>query len=532
MPKVKINDVEVEVPAGTNMIEAAAKVGVEIPHYCYHPHLSIAGNCRMCLVDIEAGGRGPDIACNMVARDGLHIRTDTERVVQMRKSVMEMLLVNHPLDCPICDQSGECRLQDYYMDYGQHESRLTDAKENKKKRQDIGEHIVLDAERCVQCSRCVRFGDEVTGTGELRLMDRTNHTEIGMFPGERLGHAYQGCLADICPVGALTNKEFRFQKRVWYLDETDSICTACSRGCNIKVCHENGQVFRYLPRRNDDVNQSWMCDPGRATHNSIGGLGRILRARMDGRQVEVPDAIEALATALKGAGSGAALVLGAKASNEANWAFLKVFRDSLPSAGVYAVPGNDPGSFEYHDDILVTLDKNPNTRGVATLAAWDGRVGDQTALQAALTAGEIKVLLVLDDDVVGRLGGLPAGVRLVFAGSGRNSTSDKASVVLPGAAHVEQDATFTNGQGRVQRVRRALHPAGDSQAGYLLADGLGAALGKAPGTAMAAATFGQLAGRVPAFKGMDYRTLGAGGLDLVVPAPPPVAVEAQAPSAK
>ncbi len=184
---VKIDGKDVQVPAGTNMIEAARTIGVEIPHYCYHPHLSIAGNCRMCLVEIEAGGRGADIACNMGARDGLAIRTDNEKVAQMRKSVMEFLLVNHPLDCPICDQSGECRLQDYYMTYGKYESRLTDEKVNKKKRQDIGEHIVLDAERCVQCSRCVRFGDEVTKTGDLRLFARSNHTEIGMYPGDGSG---------------------------------------------------------------------------------------------------------------------------------------------------------------------------------------------------------------------------------------------------------------------------------------------------------------------------------------------------------
>ena len=232
MALVKINDIEVEVPDGTNMIEAAKQVGVDIPHYCYHPHLSIAGNCRMCLVDVEAGGRGPDVACNMGARDGLAIRTDTEQVTQMRKSTMEFLLVNHPLDCPICDQAGECRLQDYYMDHGNYESRLSDPKVSKAKRQDIGEHIVLDAERCVACSRCVRFGDEVTGTGELRLFERGDHTNIGIFPGEKLSHQYQGNLADICPVGALTNKDFRFEKRVWYLREQDSLCNGCATVCN------------------------------------------------------------------------------------------------------------------------------------------------------------------------------------------------------------------------------------------------------------------------------------------------------------
>ena len=215
MAKVKINDTEIEVPNGINMIEAARLAGEEIPHYCYHPHLSIAGNCRMCLVE-SIGPRGAvlEIACNMQARDGVAIRTDSAQVKKMRTAVMEFLLVNHPLDCPICDQSGECRLQDYYMDHGQHDSRGLDPKVSKHKRQDIGDLIVLDAERCVQCSRCVRFGDEVTGTGELRLMNRGDHTEIGMFPGDRLSHNYQGNLADICPVGALTNKDFRFQRRV------------------------------------------------------------------------------------------------------------------------------------------------------------------------------------------------------------------------------------------------------------------------------------------------------------------------------
>ena len=273
MAKVKINDTEIEVPNGINMIEAAKLAGEEIPHYCYHPHLSIAGNCRMCLVETTTP-RGPvlEIACNMQARDGLAIRTDSAQVKHMRKSVMEFLLVNHPLDCPICDQSGECRLQDYYMEHGQYDSRGLDPKVGKNKRQDIGDLIVLDAERCVQCSRCERFGDEVTGTGELRLMNRGDHTEIGMFPGDRLSHNYHGNLADICPVGALTNKDFRFQRRVWYLKETASICTGCATGCNIQVCHQEGEVFRYLPRRNDQVNKSWMCDIGRLSYMEVFGF--------------------------------------------------------------------------------------------------------------------------------------------------------------------------------------------------------------------------------------------------------------------
>lgn len=505
MPKVKINDTEVEVPAGINMIEAARLAGIEIPHYCYHPHLSIAGNCRMCLVDI-VGGRGPDIACNMQVRDGLAIRTDTPSVLKMRASVQEFLLVNHPLDCPICDQSGECRLQDYYMEHGQYQSRLNDAKVAKTKRQDIGEMIVLDAERCVQCSRCVRFGDEVTGTGELRLMNRGNHTEIGIFPDERLSHSYQGNLADICPVGALTNKDFRFQRRVWYLKETGSVCDQCATGCNIKVCHQEGEVFRYLPRRNDDVNKSWMCDYGRMTYHEVMSLKRLLKASISGKEATVDNAIAEIAKQAKAGGVG--IVLGTRATMEANWGLLQAVRGALPGAQVFWVDGNEVEGLPA-DTILVDADKNPNTAGVKLLAAHDGKVGDGAALIAALP--QLKFLVVLADDLVTRLGNMTLPP-IAYLGSYRNATAQKASIVVPLAHTVEQDGSFVNRQNRVQRLRRATNPAGESLPGYLLADKLGASLGKAPGTSLPAAAFNAMARVVKSMNGMEFKALGEGGL--------------------
>jgi NADH-quinone oxidoreductase subunit G len=516
MPVVKINGVQVEVPEGTNMIEAAAKVGVAIPHYCYHPHLSVAGNCRMCLVDIEAGGRGPDIACNMKARDGLAIRTDSPQVAQMRKSVMEFLLANHPLDCPICDQAGECRLQDYYTEHGNYESRLVDAKVAKPKRQDIGEHIVLDSERCVACSRCVRFGDEVTETGELRLFNRGDHTEIGIFPGERLSHQYQGVLADICPVGALTNKEFRFTKRVWYLRETDSVCTGCATGCNTRVCHENGEVFRYLPRRNDEVNKSWMCDPGRAGQKDIAGSGRLLRGKVDGKAADFDAALAAAIAALRGVGATqVAAVLGTQASNEANWALYKLVRENLPGARLFVSEGNDPGASDYHDRILVSADKNPNSFGAHRIAEWDGHVDGLEGLRQAVKGGQVKVLLTLEDDVIGRAGLSGSVERVVHFGWRKSATSEAATVVVPTAHPVEQDATWTNRTGRVQRGWRSVNPAGESQPAYLALDRLGAGLGRAPSTSVAAAAFKSLAEKVTGFQGMSYASLGKQGQALV-----------------
>lgn len=521
MPKVKINDIEVEVPNGTNMVEAAKAAGVEIPHYCYHPHLSIAGNCRMCLVDV-VGGRGPEIACNMQARDGLAIRTDTENVKKMRRSVMEFLLVNHPLDCPICDQSGECRLQDYYMEYGLHDSRGVDEKVSKHKRQDIGERIVLDAERCVQCSRCVRFGDEVTHTGDLRLMNRGDHTEIGMFPGERLQHNYQGNLADICPVGALTSKEFRFQRRVWYLRETPSVCTGCASGCNVDVGHQDGEIFRVTPRRNDAVNKSWMCDFGRDLYREVAGLRRILRPVVDGKKLDLQAALPLVAARLRGAKLG--VVLGTQATNEGNWALLQMLRANLPQARVFWVEGADAGAIAATDALLLHADKNPNSAGLRILAAHDGKVGDRSALLGAL--GELDALLVLQDDVVSRLGevALPA---IVYLGTVRNPTADRAVAVLPVAHPFECDGSFVNAQGRVQRIRRAVGPQGEALPAHALVDKLGAALGKAPGTSQPALCFNQMAKTVARFAGLTFAGLGEGGA-LLAPLPEAPAQPAEA----
>lgn len=520
MPKVKINDVEVEVPAGTNMIEAAKLAGVEIPHYCYHPHLSIAGNCRMCMCEAETP-RGPvlEIACNMQARDGLAIRTDTARVKAVRTSVMEFLLVNHPLDCPICDQSGECRLQDYYMEHGRYDSRGHEEKVSKAKRQDIGDLIVLDAERCVQCSRCVRFGDEITHTGDLRLMNRGDHTEIGLFPGERLTHAYQGNLADICPVGALTNKDFRFQRRVWYLRETASVCSGCATGCNIDVCHQEGTIFRYTPRRNDEVNDSWMCDHGRLSYKEVASLARLLRGRVDGKAVDPEPATAEIARRIRAVPADkVAFVLGTRATNEANWALLQLARTAVKGSRVYLVEGNDPGSLTAQDQFLIDGDKNPNTAGARLLAAHDGAVGDADALRAA--AGDLALVVALEDDVVGRLGGL--SVPVAFFGWRKNTTSDAAAVVVPVCHPTEMDGSYVNRDGRVQRIRRAVTPAGDAVPAWQAVDRLGAALGASLGAGMVAAAFNAMARAVTRMKGMEFKALGDGGLPLAE-APVPAA---------
>src|SRR5436190_2426590 len=336
MPNVTINGQTVEVPAGTNLIEAARKVGVEVPHYCYHPALSIAGQCRLCMVDVEKTPR-PTIACNTLAADGMVVWTETDRVKETRKSIMEFHLINHPLDCPVCDQAGECWLQIYYMQHGLYDPRMRDEKVHKPKAVPLGPHVMLDAERCILCSRCVRFCDEVTRTGELGIFDRGDHSEIGLFPGKELVNKYSGNVVDICPVGALTDRDFRFAVRVWYLDSAKSVCPGCARGCNIEVHvnrrrphhNEGRRVARLKPRFNAEVNRWWICDAGRYGFAFVDDKTRLVtpQGRRDGALGDATweEAIAALADALRRfAPDEIGVVASPKMANEDLWALRRV----------------------------------------------------------------------------------------------------------------------------------------------------------------------------------------------------------------
>ena len=248
--------------------------GVDIPHYCWHPKLSIDGSCRLCQVEIE-GVPKLQIACNTPVTDGMVIHTQSERVEKAREGVMELLLVNHPLDCPICDQAGECKLQDYAFEYGQQHARTEEPRRALKKRVDLGPTIVFDQERCILCRRCVRFCREVPGTGELAVFTRGDHSVIETFPDQPLSNDYSMNVADICPVGALTTKDFRFKIRVWFLEDVPGVCTGCSNGCNVHLGVANNRVYRYVPRRNDAVNQTWICDEGRLSYKRINADDRL-----------------------------------------------------------------------------------------------------------------------------------------------------------------------------------------------------------------------------------------------------------------
>jgi NADH-quinone oxidoreductase subunit G len=274
VPKVTINDRTVEVEAGTNLIEAGFKAGVQIPHYCYHPRLTVVGQCRMCLVKIDGMPKLQAGCSTQVMKDGMVVHTELPEVREAQKGMMEFLLINHPLDCPICDQAGECGLQDYAFKHGVSYSRFQFEDKRTypgRERIPLGGNVMLNMNRCIQCTRCIRFTQEIAGTGELGFFHRGARTEIGTFPGKQLDNQLATCVVDICPVGALTSTRFRFAERVFYLAKQPSLCTGCEVGCNITIEHRRGAIKRYKPRFNPDVNDYWMCDHGRASFESYRG---------------------------------------------------------------------------------------------------------------------------------------------------------------------------------------------------------------------------------------------------------------------
>jgi NADH-quinone oxidoreductase subunit G len=532
MPKLTINGKELEVPPGTNLIEAARLAGVEVPHYCYHPGLSIAGQCRLCMVDIEKVPR-PQIGCNTLAADGMVVLTETDRVKETRKSMMEFHLINHPLDCPVCDQAGECWLQIYYMKHGLYDPRMTDEKVHKPKALPIGPHVMLDAERCILCSRCVRFCDEITHTGELGIFNRGDHSEIGLFPGTELSNKYSGNVIDICPVGALTDRDFRFQVRVWYLDTAKSVCNGCARGCNTEVHtsqrrqhHNQGRrVARLKPRFNPEVNKWWLCDEGRYGFKWIDGENRLLAPLRREGQAQVAaswdDAITAVGRALAQTAAGQiAVIASPQLANEDAFALRRCLEQLKVTQRDFRMPPRAPGD---EDDFLIRADKNPNTRGLELVGLGPAAGGsDVRAILQAAAKGQVALLWVLHHDLYDSAlpeaevtAALTGAKTVVFQGPRANATSQRAHWVLPSAAYVEREGTFTNFQGRVQRFRTALAPLGEARPDWEIVGRLARAAGVTDAAFSAERTeqiFTALAAAVPAFGGMTYRAMGDLGL--------------------
>jgi NADH-quinone oxidoreductase subunit G len=510
MPKCTIDGHEMEVPPGTTVIQAALQKGIHVPHFCWHEDLAVDGNCRMCLVEIEKMPK-LQIACNTQVSDGMVVRTTSPKAKEAQRTTLEFLLVNHPIDCPVCDQAGECYLQDQYMEHGLHDSRVVpEEKVHKRKVVDLGP-IMLDAERCVLCSRCIRFEREVTKTNSFEFVNRGDHTQISTFENRPILHDYAGNLADVCPVGALLSHDFRFKMRVWFLEETASVCPGCSTGCNISVDHRDGEVQRLRPRRNPDVNRSWTCDPGRALYKEIGLATRVSVARLRGSSwegVPVGTALDEVARRLKEAGNASAFMASPQGTNEDLFAF-----KTLASGGLldFRVGSPERKVQVREDEVLQRADKNPNTQGCLELGL--GRSGVDPILTAC-RAGKVKALVLQGPELLRAAEAREALAKVPFVAvfaTHEGPELEGAHAVLPRALWAEAEGTFTNYARRVQRLKRAVPPPGEALPAWEIAAGLLARLDSPLPASSPREVFALLAEAEPLFHGLDYKALGGTG---------------------
>ena len=468
MPTLTINGKEVEVPDGLNLIQAAEEAGVSVPYFCYHPGLSTPANCRMCLVEVE-GGRKLEPACYTPARDGMVVLTESEKVKVARQAVLEFILVNHPIDCPICDQAGECWLQDHYLDHDAKPSRVRVEKVAKTKVHPIGPEVVYDGERCIMCTRCVRFCDEIAKSAELAVVERGDGSEIRTFPGRKLDNAYSMCVADICPVGALTSRPYRFKRRAWALKSSPTICTGCARNCSVYLDHFQGVPERYVPRDNLEVNEYWMCDAGRGTVNEL-KEGRLTEIKVNGNTYErLAEALARTAKAMAGDGENArswAMVLSPSCSTESLAAAIKFSELCLGGARLFG--GGKPDGDG--DDFLIHPDKNANNTGLDHVTG-DVAVEEIGGLVDAIEKGEVNALYMMgadipitsDDELFEWFGNAVKRLDLfVIQSPWLGPYADDAHILLPTATHAEQKGTYFNCDGIVQTVPAAVHPAGQA----------------------------------------------------------------------
>ncbi len=505
---VNVDGKDVAVPKGTNVIEAARLVGVDVPYYCYHPKLSVVGNCRMCLIEMgmpavdpatkapimdPATGKQkinwiprPQIGCATNAAPGLHIRTNTPQIKDCREGVMEFLLINHPLDCPICDQAGECKLQEQSIGYGRGYSRFIEQKNVKPKRTQLGPRVTLDDERCILCSRCIRFCKEIVKDDVLGFVDRGSYSTLTCYPGKALSNNYSLNTVDICPVGALTSTDFRFKMRVWFLKQTNSIDTESSVGANTVVWSREGVIYRITPRRNDEVNDTWMSDTGRELYKQVRANDRLTELKVTGAVGTLEAAVAAAADVLKG---GAVALVGSGRSSVEEQFLAKKLADAL-HAQTFIV--NRVGS---GDGILISADRNPNLRGALVtglIAKLPGNAGGPPAVQsnqaggtpsvaqpmagkpavsgqaivatglqelgAAIDAGKVKTVVVMNEDltVAGLTAAQLAKVSVIYLGTHTNATAVAAKVAIPTLTVFEKSGTFINQQFRLQKFHKAI----------------------------------------------------------------------------
>ena len=473
---INLNGNDVDVPSGINLVEAASMHGIEVPHYCYHPKLSVAGNCRMCLVEMgtpmrdRASGEPvldengiqkigwvpkPVIGCGTNVSPGMHVKTGSSMVNESREGIMEFLLVNHPLDCPICDQAGECRLQEFATDYGRGYSRYVERKNVKPKRTRLGPRVTLDDERCILCSRCIRFCQEVVDDDVLGFVDRGSFSTLTCFPGKELSNNYSLNTVDLCPVGALTSTDFRFKMRVWFLKETPSICIESSAGSNILVSSREGVIHRITPRRNDFVNDSWMSDSGRELFKQVSSEKRILSPSLNGVNCDLSESLNASISLINDKKLG--VVGSCHSTTEEQYLLNKLARITKAKKFLR-------GHFAEDDGILVSADRTPNLRG-ALVSGFVAKYPSESlsGISSLIQKNDVDCLLVINEDLLSSGINLEdlKGTKIIYIGTHSNPTSEIADIVLPSLTAFEKSGSFINRSFRLQTFKQAIPgPAG------------------------------------------------------------------------
>lgn len=549
MPKIIIDGKEIEFTPGQTVIKAAKAGGIDIPHFCWHPSLSVSGNCRVCLVEIEKMPKLV-ISCATQAMDGMVVQTQSEKVIAARNAVMEFILINHPLDCPICDEAGECKLQDYAYQHSVGESRFTEEKNHKEKRVELGPNVMFDGERCISCSRCIRFCDEIAGKKELTFIKRGDRVTITTFPGKKLENPYSMNVTDICPVGALTNRDFRFKSRVWEMAPTKTVCAGCARGCNIDLWTRNNEVLRITPRQNDEVNSFWMCDNGRLnTFKHVNANDRVngphLRKDSELTKVGWDEAYANTLSELKSFAKDEIAVLSSSSVTVEDAYLVSKFVRSINVKNFDFVPKMIDGS---GDDILIQEDKSANANGVKLMNIDSSKGGlkfDEIISQ--IESGKIKALVLIEEDLISLNPVYEKALTkldfLVTFSTNFDESTSFANVVFPASTYAEKNGTWINFQGRIQRIRPAVTTIemersldgmsqsrwdkfgtdfdswgkakkNDARPTWKIISGLANAFGTKYKFTLTEEIFNEIAHTNPLFNGLDYDVIGENGIQL------------------
>lgn len=521
-------------PQITTIMQACEVAGVYIPHFCYHPKLSPVGVCRMCLVECGLPINGPDgkplfeengrpkiqklsrpvTACTTPITPYMEIYTNTPYVKRLRAEVLEFLLINHPLDCPICDKAGECVLQEYVFEYGRLTSRFEDKKLSKPKAQQIGQYVILDAERCILCTRCIRFMSEIVRDDCLGIINRGVYNTITIWPPKQLNSNYSLNVVDLCPVGALTSIDFRFRMRTWFLKETKTICGKCARGCNIIVGSRENQIYRITPRRNTKVNDYWMCDEGRLSYKFLYSPTRILCPSINNKDDKWDCVIEYITSKIQKIPLGSVgIIVSTYLSCEELYVISKIAQRI--GAITEAVPHMGEG-----DDFLIHEDKTPNTNGARLLGICFTEAGIQLPYIAeGIRAGKIKALIVIGEDVAHEeIVGLDLLRKLDFLVATSfepNETTQLAHAVIPACSHFEKSGTYINADGRLQKFNQAVEPLGEIRAELEWLCKLLGLLGGPILSSNVRDIFNQIATEIDIFQGLTWEKIDEEGIQLI-----------------